>query len=122
MTNERLEVASLTNRGLMRIKTKAMRSGVWFKLLSRADRAILDLTIRCVETIRSRVLAKSISEIISRVLKTLEDSFMDKAQKFGREIAVKVSGIAQTWGSRSARTWNHDKNFIEFLGVSALNT
>lgn len=112
----------LTKQGLMRIKTKAMRSGVWFRLLSRADRAILNLTIRCVEKVRSRVLAKSISEIISRVLKTLEDSFMNKAQKFGREIVVRVSGTAQMWGNKNARTWKHDRSFIEFLGVNALNT
>lgn len=112
----------LTSQGLSRIRTRAIRSGVWFRLLSRADRAILDLTIRCVERVRSRVLVKTISEIIGRVIKTLEDNFTKKAEKIGRSIADGLSRIAESWGNKNARIWKYDRGFIEFLGVNALNT
>lgn len=106
----------------MRIKTRAMRSGVWFRLLSRADRAVLDLTMKCVERIRSRVLARAISQIISRVLKTLDDSFMQKADKIGRVVAERLSQAAEKWGNKDAQMWKYSRNFVQFLGVNALNT
>jgi hypothetical protein len=106
----------------MKIRTRAMRSGVWFRLLSRTDRAVLDLTIRCVERVRSRVLAKTISEIIRRVLKTLEANFLEKAEKIGRSIAEGLSQIGEKWGNKNARAWRYDRSFVKFLGVNALNT
>lgn len=106
----------------MRIKTRAMRSGVWFRLLSRTDRAVLDLTIRCVERVRSRVLTRTISEIVSKVLKALGDNFVEKAEKFGYVIAGRVSKVAEKWGNKSACWWIYDRSFIRFLGVNALNT
>jgi hypothetical protein len=106
----------------MRIKTRAMRSGVWFRLLSGADRAILDLTIRYVERVQSLVLTRTISKIISKVLKALGDSFVEKAEKFGYVIAGRVSKIAEKWGNKSACWWIYDRSFVRFLGVNALNT
>jgi hypothetical protein len=112
----------LTNQGLVRIKAKAVRRGVWFRLLSRADRAVLDLTIRCVERVRSPVLAKTISKIISKVLKALEANLMMKAEKFGRVIAGELAMVAERWGNKKASWWIYDKSFLRFLGVNALNT
>jgi hypothetical protein len=111
-----------TNQGLTKIKTRAMRSGVWFRLLSRADRAVLDLTIRCVYRVRSRVLARTISEIIRRVLRTLEANFLEKAEKVGRSIADRLSKIAVKWGNKNAYMWTDNRGFIQFLGVNTLNT
>ena len=49
----------LDKKQLVNLKTKAMRSGAWFKALQRIDRVLFDLTIRVVDTIRSAKLAKS---------------------------------------------------------------
>lgn len=112
----------LTSQGLMRIKTRALRSKVWFRLLSRTERAILDLTIKCVDRVRSSVLAKAISEIISRLVRTLRENFMERAEKFGRMMAEGLSKVAQKWGNKNARAWKHERSYVIFLGVNAANT
>ena len=112
----------LTRQGLMKIKSRAVRSGIWFKVLSRVERAIVDLTVKCVEQIRSRVLAQTISSIISKLLKTLEDEFLTKAERIGCKIVERLSTIAEEWGNKTCSVWKYDRNFIKFLGVNALNT
>lgn len=111
----------LTRQGLMKVKSRAVRSGIWFKVLSRAERAIVDLTVKCVEQIRSRILAQIISKIISKLLKTLEDEFLTKAERIGCKIVEKLSTIAEKWGNKACSAWRYDKNFIKFLGMNELN-
>jgi len=106
----------------MKIKARALRHRLWFKALSRAERAIIDLTIKCVERVRSRILTKVISKIVAKILKTLKNSFLETADKFGRVIAEGLCRIAGRWGNRTASGWKHDLNFIRFLGVNTVNT
>ena len=116
------EAASLlTRQGLMKARTRAVRQRIWFKALSKVERGILDLTIRCVETIRSRILNKMISDIVAKILKNLKPSFLETATKVGREIAHEICQIALKWGNLHASSWRHDSDFIQFLGVTAVN-
>ncbi|MFQ6073901.1 MAG: hypothetical protein ACE5KC_01650, partial [Candidatus Bathyarchaeia archaeon] len=70
----------------MKVKSRALRSGKWYQILSRTERAIVDLTIKCVEHVRSRVLAQTISKIIGKILKTLESGFLTRAERVGRKV------------------------------------
>ncbi len=106
----------------MKVKSRAVRNGIWFKVLSRAERAIVDLTMRCVEKVRSPILAKAITKILTKILKTLGKTFLDKAKEIGRDLAQSLSKVAERWGNREAPNWKNDKEFIRFLGVTALNT
>jgi hypothetical protein len=106
----------------MRIRSKALRNGAWYKTLSRAERAIVDLTIRCVEKVRSPILAKTVSQIIGRIKKTLSEGFLDVAEKVGYDIAERLHRIGEAWGNKNAQKWKHDEVFIKFLGIMALNT
>jgi len=54
----------INKKQLVNLKTKAMRSGAWFKALQRIDRVLFDLTIRVVDNIRSSTLAKSIQLLV----------------------------------------------------------
>ena len=65
-----------TKQDLLKIRSRALRTRVWFSALSRVERAIVDLTIKCVEKIRSNVLAGTISVIVSKLLESLEEDFM----------------------------------------------
>jgi len=111
----------LTRQGLMRIKTKALRQHVWFKTISRVERGIIDLTIRCVERIRSPVLAGIISEVIRKISMTIGESFLEMVNKVGGAVAEKISAIAERWGNENASSWKHDPGFIRFLGVASIN-
>jgi hypothetical protein len=105
----------------MKVKLRAIRSGTWFKILSRTERAILDLTIRCVKRVRSWILAETITKIIIKLLKTLKEDFMSQAQRVGRKIAEKLSEIAKRWGNKTCYSWSSDNGFVIYLGINALN-
>jgi hypothetical protein len=113
----------LTNRqDLVKIKSRALRARVWFRALSKVERAIVDLTIKCVENVRSRVLEGTISAIISKILQSLEDVFLVRAERIGRGIAETLCAMGERWGNTACSAWKCDKCFTKFLGVNALNT
>lgn len=115
-------VALTTRQDLVIIKSRALRTGVWFRALSKVERAIIDLTIKCVDKVRSTVLARTISTIVSKILQSLEEDFMTRAERIGHEIAERLCTVGERWGNKACSTWKCDKCFIEFLGVSVLNT
>ena len=112
----------LTSQGLSKIKSKARKRGIWYEALTKTERSIIDLTIKCVEKVRSPILAKVISRIIGKITKTLQEGFMSKAQKIGNDLAKQMASIARKWGNQKSPNWEHDTKFIKFLGVIALNT
>lgn len=112
----------LTKQGLAKVKSKARRSGIWYETLSKTERAIIDLTIKCVEKVRSPTLAKAITRIVSKISETLEKGFIQKAQEIGSDLAKQIARIAQKWGNKKSPNWQHDTSFITFLGITALNT
>lgn len=112
----------LTKQGLMKFKTRARKNGAWYETLSRTERAIVDLTIKCVEKIRSPTLAKTITQIIGKLAKTLQKTFIERAQEIGTEISKRIVEIAHEWGNKNSSEWETDDDFIKFLGVTALNT
>ena len=95
---------------------------MWFRAISKVERAIVDLTIKCVEKIRSTILAGTISAIVAKILQCLEDGFTTRADKVGHEIVERLCSVGERWGSEAHLVWKYDKCFIRFLGVNALNT
>jgi hypothetical protein len=112
----------LTVQGLLKAKSKARKNGIWYEALSCAERAIIDLTIRCVEIIRSPTLARTITKIVSKIKQALGKSFLQKAQEVGSDLAKNLSLVASKWGHKTAQEWKDDHQFIKFLGVTVLNT
>lgn len=122
MFGEEGRTIHLTDRQyLSNIKVQALRAKILFKALSRMERAILNLTIRCVEQVRSPTLQNALSNIISKIMEALENRFLIKAEKIGREKAEKLGNQAQKWGNKTASNWKKDKTFIMYLGVDSLN-
>ncbi len=114
--------ALLTRQGLATIKTQALRKGIWYETLSKTERAIVDLTMKCVEKVRSPILSRTIIKILSKIAKALENTFLVKANKIGSELAKRLGSIAERWGNKTAPKWKTDKKLIKFLGVTALNS
>jgi len=111
----------LTRQDLVRVRTNALRQKVWFKVASRLERGIVDLTIRCVEKIKSPVLARIVSKIIKDLEQVLESNFLKTVENVGHKIVGRLCKIALSWGNARASTWRDDVDFVRFLGVSALN-
>jgi len=111
-----------TKQDLVKIKSRAMRTRVWFRALSKVERAIIDLTIKCVEKVRSNVLAGTISAIVGKILRFLEEGFMTRAERIGNKIVEELCAVGERWGNEACSTWKCDKCFVRFLGVNALHT
>ena len=106
---------------LANLKTKAMRSGLWFKALQRMDRVLFDLTISVVETIRSAKLAKCIAALISKLECRLKSRFSNRLSEIGLPLAKKLSSTAQKLGNISADGWVFDSALAVFLAVMYVN-
>ena len=111
----------LNRKQLMNLKTKAMRSGAWFKALQRIDRVLFDLTIRVVDNIRSAKLAKSILVITRKLENAMQSRFSSHLREIGLPLAQKIAFTAQKLGNISAGDWAFDSSFVTFLAVMQIN-
>jgi hypothetical protein len=111
----------LDKKQLVNLKTKAMRSGAWFKALQRIDRVLFDLTIRVVDTVRSAKLAKSIAVLTRKLEDAIKNSFSSRLREIGLPLAQKISLMAQKLGNVSAGGWVFDSSFAVFLAVMHIN-
>jgi len=108
--------------GLALIKRRAMRRRVWFKVLNRVERIILDLTIKCVESVRSPKLTRIVATIVDKLANAFKNHLKRLMEEVGCPLARKLSRIAQNWGSVSATRWAEDHDFIQYLTVMCMNT
>ncbi len=107
---------------LVKLRVKARRRGVWFRALSRVERGLLDLAITVVETVRSRVLARSLIKVVEKLLESMESEVTRLMRTVGRPLAQKFSELGQEWGHASAQFWANDHSFIRYLAVMQKNS
>ena len=93
---------------------------VWFKMLSRLERNMLDLTINYVSTVKSRVLSKILINILSKISFVLNCGFLKEVDAVGRPIAQKFILIAKSWGNKHALNWIRQESYVECLGMNAM--
>ncbi|MBS7646798.1 MAG: hypothetical protein QXD34_05560 [Candidatus Bathyarchaeia archaeon] len=101
---------------LAKIKREAMRRKVWFRL-SKVERALVDLTLKCVKQPRSPRLIDVLASIIVKVKAFLAGQLQWLMGQVGKPLAMKLSKIAESWGNKEARKWAEDVSFIRFLTV-----
>ena len=106
---------------LLKLKLKAMRSGVWFRVLRRIDRVLVDLTIKVAGTVRSSTLAKNILAVIRKLESSMESRFLRAVRIVGFPIARRLGLIAQEWGNHTAKDWKSDVGFARYLAAMSLN-
>lgn len=111
-------MVTLSSNWLTKIKLKALRSGVWFKL-DRVSRGIVDLSIRCVKGfVRSLRLKEVLSTIVDKILSLLPES---RIWILGLDLAVKNVKSALEWGYYDALSWLKSEAYIKLLGLNRLN-
>lgn len=106
---------------LIKLRLRAMRAGVWFKALPRIDRALLDLTIKVANSVRSTTLAQNILAVTKKLEELLESSLQRAFRGVALQLAQKLSSVAQKWGNTSAKNWASEVSFIKFLAVMHIN-
>ena len=110
----------LTRESLTRIRRKALRRRRWYKALSKVERGIMDLTIRCVEKVRSTRLRTALRKILDKLIPAIAPGYLDLVEKAGRPLAARVSQVAESWGNDRAAKWRRDGALIRYLGATSL--
>jgi peptidoglycan/xylan/chitin deacetylase (PgdA/CDA1 family) len=100
---------------------KALKSGLWFRALGNAERALVDVTIRVVDRIRSSVLAKALLSVIGKLLNASKSRVEVATKQIGLPCVRRLSLLAQTWGNKIARQWVYDLSFASFIAVMHIN-
>ena len=106
---------SLSVGMLAQAKKLALRRGVWFKTLNRVERGIIDLTVQCIDNIKSTKLAKLLTAIMDKLHFAMEGTFDRLVRTIGFPFAEKISCLAAGWGNVSAKNWATDLSFAAFL-------
>jgi hypothetical protein len=112
---------ALTIGRLTDAKKTALRRGVWFRILNRVERGIIDLTVKYVDNIKSTKLAKVVSAIIQKLQVSMESKAERLVRTVGLALAQKISEIAVRWGNRLAASWAKDREFAKFLVLNLTN-
>lgn len=114
--------AILTTTKLMFLRQRALRKRVWFKILDRAERAIVDLTIQTVKKVRSSTLKEILMTISEKLMEAIESQVVKFTEIIGRPLAQKIARLAFSWGNRRAMKWSKDSSFIRYLTIMEINT
>ena len=99
----------LNSPSLAELRNVAKRKNVWDRVLRRDERAVVDLTIRCVDRPRS-------PELIVRVKEALMGPLRRLMGQVGKPLAMKLSRRAVGRGYKAER-WAEDRGFIGYLTV-----
>ena len=103
---------------LVEVKKLALRRGVWFKSLGRVERGVIDLTVKCVDVIKSGKLAKVVTAIIDKLRSAMESTVERTVRAVGLPLARKISSIAVSWGNYLAVRWADDLRFARYLALN----
>src|SRR6266702_288193 len=108
----------LTGRTLAGLKTRALRKRVWYRVLDRIERGLLDLTIRWVDNVRSRRLTEMLLRILAKLARAMEQG-MARVLVVGRELALRASLLALRGGREQADGWRDAESLSRGLGLSS---
>jgi hypothetical protein len=120
--NNKQSVSSLSRFDLINVKARAVRRGVWFRVLSRMERACVDLVVMVVGRVRSSRLQEMLALILSKLEDAMRNPMQHLMRTEAKSLALKLSQIAQQWGNKLAVQWAEDFGFIEYLTVTCINT
>ena len=107
---------------LARLRKEAWRRRVWFKSLSKVERGIIDLALKCIDKPKSPVLIDMLAKIVVKVKKALMSPIFRLVERIGRPLAKKISQIAKGWGNKAAESWAKDGKFMKYLTVIEMNS
>ena len=115
----KMELSSSPSVGmLVEVKKLALRRRVWFTSLSRVERGVIDLTVKCVDVIKSGKLAKVVTAIIDKLQSAMESTVDRLVRAVGLPLTRKISSIAVSWGNRLAVMWADDLKFARYLALN----
>jgi hypothetical protein len=109
-----------TGSFLAGVRRKALRKGIWYKALSRAERGIISLTSRLVDKIQSLDLAKSVVKILAKLRDAAKHPFTRHMENHGVSQAHRNIEHAINFGSKEAYNWMTSQ-YIRYLAFIDYN-
>jgi hypothetical protein len=107
-------------KALSTMRTKALRSGVWFASLSYEDRVLASLINKNIKIVKNATLATVIARIISKLFHAIKNSsFLSRIEEIGRPIAEAYGGKAYSMGNKDGLNWANDPNYVRYMGIMA---
>ena len=112
----------ITKGFLLGLKRRALRRGLWYRVLDSLDRGYYDLTCYVVDRIRSVNVFREILVIVLKLREALKGKFVRLVESLGVMRAWNDSEIALLWGNGEARGWRRDSGFARFHAVLEFNS
>jgi len=114
-------LVSLSRSEILRVKARALRRGVWYRVLTKVERACVDLVVRVVERVRSRLLSRVLFSVLAKLDAAMESRVWRLIREIGVGLASRICQVAQDWGNKSAAGWARDVGFVRYLTLMHLN-
>ncbi len=110
-------MSSFSGDFLRSVRLAALRRRVWYRVLDRVERGIVDLTIGFVEKVQSQVLAKVLVKILAKLRDGAKSAFTRHVEEFGYSRLRLVVEQAKGFGSE-ASGWLMDLGYAEWFAVN----
>jgi len=104
-----------TGQFLSRVRSKAIRRGVWFRALDTLERGILTLASHVVDRVESVVLGVEIVKILKKLNDAMKSEFTKWMEQYGFIKVKKLAAQAMEWGNRDAIQWISEVSYIEYV-------
>lgn len=115
-----LVLSIITPSYLCGVRREALRHRIWYSVLDRVERGIIDLTIRFVDSVKSRALARQIVQILVKLRDAAKSGFTRHVEGFGVEMMWKMVRLAEGFGNRFACDWFSD-SYAAWFAVNDYN-
>ena len=106
---------------IIKLKTRALRKGVWYRALTRVERVCIDLVVKVVQRVRSILLKRMLSTVLKKLEEAMESPVHRLMREIGVSVASKLSRIALGWGNKSVERWAKDPGFQQYLAITCMN-
>ena len=109
---------SLSAAKLATLKRLSIRKGVW-SCLTGVERGIVNLSIKLVKNIRSRLLSATLQRVVAKLSQAIKSGYLYKFEVLGKPIAERISELFYLWGNKNAIHWKDDLAYVRHLGMDA---
>lgn len=103
------------------LKYRALKTGVWFKVLNHLDRALINAVLRVADKVRNPKLVEALVKVREKIEKAVGGFFTQVLFRIGLPLARKISLLAKSWGNPYAENWMSDLSFARFLAIMVMD-
>ena len=104
---------------LRTVRLAALRKRVWYRVLDRVERGIVNLTIDVVMKVQSSVLAGELVKILAKLRDASKSAFTRHVESYGYLKLREIVRQADALGCEGACGWLMDLGFAEWFALNS---